>query len=221
MTIFKSFRFISKKAIEARATQILTSIQFSCNYRPKWPLDTSRIAEFLNLDIVWDSIPPDQEGAIAARIIPLERLIEMNEEISDLRGAFGESTIAHEIGHWVLHIDQTVVERCLRLKDKGIYVPNQVLLCRNEREMAGMEWQAQYFASCLLMPQFALVKAQEGKDLTKWGDLYTMAEELGVTISNLLHRLKDLHWIKIKEGSRQIVLAQGSLSWKKPEILKV
>ncbi|MGB7520393.1 MAG: ImmA/IrrE family metallo-endopeptidase [Spirulinaceae cyanobacterium] len=84
----------------------------------------------------------------------------------------------------------------------------QPLICRNDSESQGREWQAQYFASCLLMPQYILVKMQEDKDLTKWSHLYEMAEQLGVTISNLTHRLKDLDWIEIAEGSKQIKLGE-------------
>lgn len=211
MAIFQPFCFLEKKTIEAKATYILTSMQFSRNYYPKWPLDASRVAEFLNLDVVWDSIPPDEQGTIAARILPLQRLIEINENIPKLQGAFGESTIAHEIGHWVLHINQETVERHARLQQKGINIPVQPLICRNNSESQGREWQAQYFASCLLMPQYMLVKLQEGKDLTNWSHLYEMAEQLGVTISNLTHRLKDLDWIRIPENSKQIELGTENL----------
>jgi len=33
--------------------------------------------------------------------------------------------------------------------------------------------------------------------LTKWGPLYAIADELGVTITNLRSRLESLHWIKV------------------------
>ena len=97
----------------------------------------------------------------------------------------------------------------MRLKNRGIHVKVDPLLCRNDdRSIAGIEWQAQYFATCLLMPQYILIEKQIGKDLTRWPDLYQIAEELGVSISNLVHRLKDLDWIYIQEGSRKIYLGQ-------------
>lgn len=67
-----------------------------------------------------------------------------------------------------------------------------------------IEWQAQYFASCLLMPRYKLEEKRRGRDLTRWSHLYAMQEELGVTISNLKNRLQDLGWIYIPKGSKQI-----------------
>jgi IrrE N-terminal-like domain len=203
-SIFKPFHFLSKHAIECSALNILERMKSVPNYEPKFPLDASRVAEFLGLDVVWDSIPDDEEGTIAARILPLDRLIEINDRIPQLRSGFGESTIAHEIGHWVLHIDTEKAERYLNLRAKGIDISTKPLLCRSGENLQGVEWQAQYFASCLLMPQYILQQKQQERDLTQWPELYAIAEELGVTISNLVHRLKDLHWIEIAEGSRQI-----------------
>lgn len=204
MSIFRPFRFISKIEIEACALDIWLKMQATTNYVPKLPLDASRVAEFLDLDIVWDTIPNDEQGAIAARILPLEKLIEINENIPQLRGGFGESTIAHEIGHWVLHIDSEVLQRYSRLQKKGVKLPVKPLLCRSGNNLAGIEWQAQYFASCLLMPQHLLTELKQNKDLTRWQHLYQIAAELGVTISNLTTRLQDLGWIYLDSNSRQI-----------------
>lgn len=77
------------------------------------------------------------------------------------------------------------------------------------------EWQAQYFASCLIMPGPILEQAQNPRDLTKWKHLYAMADELGVTISNLTNRLKGLGWIRIPENSKQIYLGEAAPSQEK------
>lgn len=210
VNIFRPFRFISKVEIEAIALEILIKMQRTPNYIPKFPLDASRVAEFLGLDIVWDTIADDEQGKIAARILPLEHLIEINDSIPQLQGGFGESTIAHEIGHWVLHTDVEQVERYTRLQDKGININVKPLICRSNNHLAGIEWQAQYFAGCLLMPQYALVQQRIGKDLTKWSDLYSLAQELGVTISNVVHRLQDLGWIYLTPNSRKIHLVTAN-----------
>ena len=204
MSVFLPFRFISKIEIEAAALDIWLRMEQAGN-KPQLPVDASVIAEFLDLDLVWDSIPADEEGAIAARILPLDKLIEINENIPQLRGGFGESTIAHEIGHWVLHIDTEKVESYIRLQVKGIDVRVQPFLCRSTN-LARIEWQAQYFAGCLLMPQHILTQLKQNKNLTKWQDLYKMAAELGVTISNLTTRLQDLGWISLDTQTRKIQL---------------
>jgi Zn-dependent peptidase ImmA (M78 family) len=209
-TIFQPFRFIEKVEIEAKAIEVLLEMQKTSNYIPKFPLDASRVAEFLGLDVVWDKIPDDDRGAIAARILPLERLIEINEDIPTLRGGFGESTIAHEIGHWVLHINNQQVDCYSRLKKRGLEIQVEPLLCRSDNSSDGIEWQAQYFAGCLLMPQYKLIELQKDRDLTRWRYLYQLAEEFGVTISNLVNRLRDLGWIYITNDSRQIFLGESA-----------
>ncbi len=205
--IIKPYEFIDKQEIEGKAEDILRRMQHTPNYHPHFPLDASRVAEFLGLDVVWDYIPDDGKGKIAARILPLERLIEINEDIPQLRGGFGESTIAHEIGHWVLHFNPIALDSCRQLKTKGMPIKIRPFFCRNPVKVKGREWQAQYFASCLLMPQKVLLAARKGKDLTRWRHLYQIADELGVTISNLVHRLKDLGWIEFNDSSREIKLA--------------
>ena len=202
MSVFRPFRFISKLEIEAAALDVWLQMS-QLQEEPTLPVDASVIAEFLGLDIVWDTIPEDEQGAIAARILPLEKLIEINENIPQLKGGFGESTIAHEIGHWVLHIDTEQVERFIRLQQKGMSVQVKPFLCRSSN-LARIEWQAQYFAGCLLMPQHVLTKLKQDRDLTKWQHLYQMTEELGVTISNLTTRLQDLGWIYVDSDTRQI-----------------
>ncbi|NJR47644.1 MAG: ImmA/IrrE family metallo-endopeptidase [Hyellaceae cyanobacterium CSU_1_1] len=208
MSVFRPFRFISKLEIEASALDIWLQMERSHNPL-QLPIDASIIAEFLNLDLVWDTIPDDEQGAIAARILPLEKLIEINENIPQLKGGFGESTIAHEIGHWILHIDVEQVERYIRLKQKGVDVQVRPFLCRSSN-LARIEWQAQYFAGCLLMPQHILTELKQDKDLTKWQHLYQIATDLGVTISNLTTRLQDLGWIYLDADTRKIYLNRSS-----------
>jgi hypothetical protein len=204
MNIFRPFRFIRKHDIECEAINVIEAMKITPNYIPQFPLDASRVAEFLGLDVVWDSIADDAQGQIAARILPLEKLIEINDRIPSLQGGFGESTIAHEIGHWVLHIDRAKVERIGRLRDRGLKITVEPLLCRSTEQIDGIEWQAQYFAGCLLIPLDRLQNTCKGRDLTQWPVLYDLAEEFGVTISNLVHRLRDLNWIDIEDESRQI-----------------
>ncbi|KYC36623.1 hypothetical protein WA1_43855 [Scytonema hofmannii PCC 7110] len=132
----------------------------------------------------------------------------------NLPQGFEASTIAHEIGHWVLHINPHEVERFLKRQDQGLETVAQPFLCRNagsQKKAKSIEWQAQYFASCLLMPRFILEEKRLGRDLTNWHHLYRMKDELGVTISNLIHRLQqDLGWIHILPGSRQILLGDAA-----------
>ncbi|CBN57237.1 MULTISPECIES: ImmA/IrrE family metallo-endopeptidase [Kamptonema] len=218
MSIFKPYRFYPKETIERQANDILMRMQQTSNFAPRWPFEASMVADFLDLGVVWDCIPPDSEGAIAARILPWLRQIEINEEILDLPAGFIESTIAHEIGHWVLHInhdeaDGTVKQLELDLGDFGKIASDseEPFVCRGssaDTKIASIEWQAQYFAGCLLMPRHILEQKREGKDLTKWSHLYKIRDELGVSISNLTNRLQEFGWIYIPKGTREIYPGQ-------------
>jgi Zn-dependent peptidase ImmA (M78 family) len=54
-------------------------------------------------------------------------------------------TCAHEAGHWVLH-RRMISEVC-----RGHSAGSQIL-CRRQDAKKPLEWQADYFAACLLMP---------------------------------------------------------------------
>lgn len=215
MNIFKPYRYYNKEEIECLANSLLMQMQAEPKYALTLPLDVSRVADFLDLAVVWDKIPADDRGLIAARILPLERLIEINEDIPQLvkdPEGFAASTIAHEIGHWILHINQYAVDRFLNQRTQIIEPTVQPFLCRSASDQKvsnWIEWQAQYFASCLLMPQHILEEKRVGRDLTNWNHLYEMKDELGVTISNLINRLKDLGWIHVPLGSKQIYVGKA------------
>jgi len=123
MSLIREFRFKQKVEIEGIASQILGEMCQTRGYLPEFPLDASRVAEFLGLDVVWDQIAPDEEGAIshreryanADRILPLHKLIEINENLAYLGLGLAQSTIAHEIGHWMLHINHEEVGRYLEI----------------------------------------------------------------------------------------------------------
>ncbi|HHP7232000.1 MAG TPA: ImmA/IrrE family metallo-endopeptidase, partial [Xenococcaceae cyanobacterium] len=158
----------------------------------------------LKLDIMWENIPADSQGDIAAMIIPVKKLIFINENIDALKSGFGQSTIAHEIGHWRLHINQEAIGEYIDREEQGIKIDVEPFLCRSVQSSKRIERQAQYFASCLLMPYWKLLEAKKGRDLTNWRHLYAIANEFGVTISNLTNRLKSLNWIILNKGSKQI-----------------
>lgn len=54
-------------------------------------------------------------------------------------------TFAHEAGHWVLH--REFIDQACRTADDGANI-----FCRIKDAKRPVEWQADYFASCLLMP---------------------------------------------------------------------
>lgn len=211
MSVFMPYRYYSKEAIEFRASRLLRQMQGrGAGNTVLWPLDATLVADFLDLGVVWDRIEPDEDGAIAARILPKQRLIEINEEILDKPQGFQESTLAHEIGHWVLHVNQKAAERTEDPSDPDA----DLFVCRgnsNISQLESIEWQAQYFAGSLLMPRHILAQKSQGRDLLRWSHLYEIRDELGVSISNLVNRLENLEWIYVDKSSRDIYPGEAVL----------
>jgi Zn-dependent peptidase ImmA (M78 family) len=227
MNLFKPVRFLKKEEIEDQANEVLMKMQKE-GFPPTWPFEASRVADALEIRVCWDKIPPDNEGIIAAKIEPIKRLITINELFTEIKKNKGleQSTIAHEIGHWVLHVNQDEADGIVKQLELPLncQATPQLFLCRSLdkshqttfNSKVDIEWQAQYFASCLLMPRYILEEKRRGRNLQNWPHLYAIADELGVTISNLTNRLQDLGLINISKGSKQIYLGNdGSNRQKK------
>ena len=62
-------------------------------------------------------------------------------------------TIAHEVGHWVLHRQYIEAQ-----ENDG---SRQIIVSKKGNSKETIEWQADYFASCLLMPENEVREAFE------------------------------------------------------------
>jgi hypothetical protein len=60
-------------------------------------------------------------------------------------------TLGHEIGHWRLHRNHLVFADHPDLFKQS--ADSGVVICRSSQAKKRIEWQADYFASCLLMPR--------------------------------------------------------------------
>jgi Zn-dependent peptidase ImmA (M78 family) len=86
------------------------------------------------------------KGVLGATYVEA-RVICVDESLfqSGCEGRF-TFTCAHEVGHWVLH--RRYVEEAKRSGSEEI-----AIICRLEKAKEPIEWQADYFASSLLMPE--------------------------------------------------------------------
>lgn len=223
MSVIKSYRWLDKPQIEQVAHNLLQKMEGTPN-SPKWPYVADRAANFLKLNIAWTSIPCEADTPVFARIYPTQRLIELNEDLPMLQNNAGleQSTLGHEIGHWMLHINQDEAHGITKQTELNFWDAkvSQPFLCRSvnsenvprvrlSTQAESVEWQAQYFSSCLLMPKHKLLEVKRGRNLTNYRHLQAMKEELGVSFANLKHRLKDLGWIREVRGSRQLYLGMN------------
>ena len=102
-------------------------------------------------------------------------------------------TLGHEVGHWQLHCDQLGVstgQGSLFSRE-----PESTIICRKSQAKERIEWQADYFASTLLMPRTLVMAAwQQGWHASPT----TISVILCKQLKYRLHGLK-----KTKEGATQ------------------
>lgn len=139
--------FIAKEKIEEEAFHLLAEAYKGLGIALSGPVDIETIIEcYLGLSI---SIANLDSGILGALYLA-DKLIEINESIlpdNDKRctGVFN-FTLGHECGHYVMHAP------LLAANDKNV-------ICRKKDESLDIEWQANFFASSLLMPRDPFIKA--------------------------------------------------------------
>lgn len=94
---------------------------------------------------------PDILGAIwpAKREIWIHQSLD-SEEHPDLEGRY-RFTLAHEACYWRLHRLYLATDRAQASLFGGSLRP--AVVCRSSRKKECAEWQADFYASCLLMPR--------------------------------------------------------------------
>ncbi len=141
--------WLPKKKINKKAEGVITDYELNVGLRVEPPIPIEDIIErglnlrlgFLEFEDAAGSV--DILGATYVK----KRLVCVNKKLLKNRceGRLN-FTWAHEAGHWVLH-RQFVVPETHTLSDRG------TILCRTRDSNRPIEWQADYFASCLLMPE--------------------------------------------------------------------
>lgn len=146
---------IPKEKIANIATGVLAEYQTMVGHPVEPPIPVEDIIErCLGLSIGFmdfDEIQ-DMKGVLGAMYVK-DRLICANKNLLNNRfeGRLN-FTWAHEAGHWVMH--RKFVDNSNR-SDSG----SATIFCRYKDAKLPIEWQADYFASCLLMPAKAVIKA--------------------------------------------------------------
>ena len=183
-------RFITRERMEELTEKILTDYGYDPRGKVIQPIPIEELIEFhFDLHICWEKIDHlDAGGIVMAALFPNESQIVLNETQRDLfdrkLGTY-YFTLAHELGHWVLHTGKSPY--ILRLKDVGWTKPYE-------------EVQADLFAGCLLLPHPMLDRAVN--QLKKMGrihlsKLYLLADCFRVSISALSVRLTQLQLLQI------------------------
>lgn len=189
--------FISKQKIESEADTLLDRYEAEHSPISGPPVPVEFIAEdLLGFRITWRQF---QQPKTIAYINPKVMEIGMNEECSDYFDHAGqEYTLAHEIGHWILnHFADDTKQLELQLNSQ----PDRFLHSEDDSgAYRSHEFQAEFFASCLLMPKRLLQPIALDLNLLKWPNLYILRDRFHVSITAMTKRLQYLGMIYILDG---------------------
>jgi Zn-dependent peptidase ImmA (M78 family) len=153
------------------------------------PVPVSQIAKAKGARIFVDSLEGNLSGFLYRdRNKGAQAVIGVNTHHHPNRQNF---TIAHELGHWLLHDqEQLHVDREFRVR------------LRDDVSSQGTdeaEREANFFAACLLMPKNFLETDLANEDFVDLLDdvlLHGLARKYGVSTQALVNRLKNLGYIQ-------------------------
>jgi Zn-dependent peptidase ImmA (M78 family) len=207
---------------EVEAEKLLN--QYGKSVRPITapPVPVEHILEgFLDLQLEVDDLNPGnvKRDNLGCLYIEQKRVV-VDSRLEDQEGRYN-FTLAHEAGHWILHRDNY-----LREKDQLLLFEQETkpsIVCRVSQRKQPVEWQADRFASALLMPERmvkSLLQEKEGpqvpwiydsrtKDL--WGldkDAYFRSvasrfnTRFGVSVQAMQIRLEQLDLLREEANMR-------------------
>lgn len=203
--------YLSKGVLEERAYSLLRQyIEETGDSLDNPPIPVELIAErLLGLAFDWDDIPDTDISPTFGLINPATKTIHMNNSRRnhfDQYPGVEQFTIAHEIGHWVLHIYESEVIQlsCLSeidfIERSAPQVSQYASLPRaNQRDIR--EPQADIFASYLTMPKYLVIAARNGMDISTWQNIKDLARRFKVSKQAMTIRLEELGLIYVNGSS--------------------
>jgi len=162
------------------------------------------VEHLLDLAIVWDALPTRPDAPVLGGLDPLRGEIILNEMEERRFTAFPgleAFTLAHEVGHWTLHVPPTRRRQPLL---PGWERQRRHACGGNGAAAVQREQQADRFAALLLMPARLLLPRCAGLDLTRFPARYLLRDEFGVSITAMNLRLKDLGFGTFNERDQYI-----------------
>ncbi len=231
-------KYLKNEVIEDLTARRIREYEAKAGVTVKLPVPVEKIVEqVLGLDFEWDEIEEQPGEQILAGLVAAERKIVLNEKhlaLFQSKPGLERSTIGHEAGHWDVDIDRAslnhptfpgfevqlhIVKRHSRKADRLI----EVLFSRAMHDERAYQFYKKLtegqdtpevrsavdrYQSALLMPAWLIREAGQRYDLTKWPQLYRLAEEAQVNITNLAVRLQRLGLIYKIGKNKQICVTE-------------
>jgi hypothetical protein len=147
--------WLPKESIAQSASDLLEGYEtlVGCSVRPPIPVEDI-IERYLGLSLSFEDIETrlDMEDVLGATFIRSKTICINEKLLEDKSEGRMMFTCAHEAGHWVLH--RHFIEQARRSSQCA-----EAIVCRTRDSRLPIEWQADYFASCLIMPKEAVRNA--------------------------------------------------------------
>lgn len=162
MTI--NVKYLSEQQIERDALGLLEDYFHDLGRPIQIPIPADEILDpYLGVSLDFDDLQarlgvPDVLGALFAE--KPEVVIDYSlvpEDNPDKEGRY-YFTVGHEIGHWRLH-RQYVAEANGQVAMFANDEPGPAVICRSSQKKAPIDWQADFFSSCFLMPRQCVLGA--------------------------------------------------------------
>jgi len=187
--------YIKNYVLEAKANELIERYGQDSIIKP--PVPVEKIAELLlDLNIDWASIDDDDDDKVLGFLDPEQSTITINDIRKD-QLENNDFTIAHEIGHYVLHlIDSGQITLDLDFPETSL---RRISNDKSSYQRKRREVQADKFASYLLMPSNLIDIAVKETNIYEWPNLYELARRFRVSTGALVIRLEELGLLYIEE----------------------
>jgi len=194
-------RFWRRDQIEDLAFVTLLDFRRRTGLRLEPPIDVDLVGELgCGLQWDWDVLPEPPSTLVWAALFPHEARVVMNEahapKFTASRG-LERFTKAHEIGHWMLHVDKAKIDSASEYSQGDMvveYIVRGALTSAQARsgQTNWLERHADWFAAALLMPASIFVPAAEQLDLRDENSLRQLAARFDVSLAALRARIGQL-----------------------------
>jgi hypothetical protein len=141
--------WLPKSDIDALAATVIDSCRrtFGRRIRPPIPVEAMIEQHFdLQLGYVDFKETYGMDGILGAMLVNRRTILASDRLLESRCEGRLNFTLAHEIGHWILHRHLVGAAHRFEAESGAIF-------CRAADGKKPVEWQADYFAACLLMPE--------------------------------------------------------------------
>ncbi|MHB1000801.1 MAG: ImmA/IrrE family metallo-endopeptidase [Armatimonadota bacterium] len=191
MAVLKNLNIVfSNDILEQKAAELIRRYASQRHWVPSLPLPIDSIIEHtLDLYIEYDTIPEAIGTTVWGCIDPGRRTITLNSrhtEVFDNCPGLERFTLGHEVGHWIMHVDQSELLQHNMFEDSP-----EVLICRDGDDSI-YERVADRFAAFLLMPRDLLLSELPKQDVNLRVGFRELAKRINVSYTALHFRLQKL-----------------------------